>query len=257
MLSEQRAKAALALIEGQKGDYIKACNAKHSEVAVTQLFDWVHGAPFNFKCKPMTLTAAPSDNNYVLFRESFNDWVKAGNKGTPINKYGRLTDDIWGAMFDLYEFNFQEELGEDPAGLRSKLKWVDDGNKALGFGEKHPIDPGEADGTANQTDRRVEALMFEDDEETLPKLDQTNGEDVYEGVTYGKVPVTPMVSAKKCTAYWEVKVDPTTGAAVMASSGESRSMIVSAPGLADGAAVIFAVSQRVGGNASIQTDELK
>ena len=200
-LSEHRAKAVLALVEGNRDAFIKECTAKHTEVDVTQLFDWTHNNPdFNFACKPTTLKAAPSDENYYLFRKSYNAWVKGAaaaseTRGTKIGETGRVQPDIWGAMFDLYEYGLRKELGEDEDGvaaLRSPdtLKWVDDSKKTIGFGEKHPTAKNTVDGTRSQADRRVEVLLFEEDD--APDLAASNGSDVYDGVTYGREAVKPL-----------------------------------------------------------------
>ncbi|MBN1575995.1 MAG: hypothetical protein JW913_05545 [Chitinispirillaceae bacterium] len=237
-LSEHRANAVLALIEGNRQTFIDACIAKHSEADVTQLFDWTN-RQYGFTCKPTVMDRAPSDENYVRFRSSFNKWVagppeegEADSRGTEINDYGRLQPDIWGAMFDLYAHNLRGELGEKEAGvndLRGKLVWVDGSNKTIGFGEKHPTKENTIDGTRSQEDRRVEVFLF--DEKEKPDLAATNGEDVYDGETYEKTPVEPMVSAKKWTAMWEVKKDPETGEEMPARMDETRNMIIEAPGL--------------------------
>ncbi|MGE5787890.1 MAG: peptidoglycan-binding protein, partial [Myxococcales bacterium] len=203
-LSEHRAKAVLALVEGKKDDYIATCGAKHSEVDVTQLFDWVN-RHIGFTCKPAVMDRPPSDENYVKFRKSFNLWVKNGPaegekepRGTEIGQYGRLQPDIWGAMFDLYEYNLRDELGEDSGGvttLRQGLTWVDGGKKTAGFGEKHPTTENAVDGMRSQADRRVEVLMFDDGEE--PNLAATNGEDVYDGVTFERRRVEAMKTARR------------------------------------------------------------
>src|SRR5512133_833120 len=202
-LSEHRAKAVLALVEGKKDDYIAACGAKHSEVDVTQLFDWVN-RQFGFTCKPTVMDRAPSDENYVKFRKSFNLWVKNGPaegekepRGTKIGDYGRLQPDIWEAMFDLYEYNLRDELGEDSDGgatLRQGLTWVDGDKKTVGFGEKHPTTENAVDGMRSQADRRVEVMFFDGGEE--PDLAGNNGEDIYDGVTFERRRVEAMTSAK-------------------------------------------------------------
>jgi outer membrane protein OmpA-like peptidoglycan-associated protein len=205
-LSEHRAAAVLALIEGDQEAYVAACKAKHSEVDVTQLMDWTNKT-YHFKCKPTKLTAAPSDENYVLFRKSYNDWCKGpvdtaegeiGPRGTAIGKYGRVQDDIWAAMFDLYEHNLRQELGEDAAAvqaLRGKVVWVDEGAKFVGYGESHPTAKNTIDGTRSQADRRVEVFLF--DEKDAPDLASTQGADVYDGVSFEKKTVEPLVSAKR------------------------------------------------------------
>ncbi|HMA97499.1 MAG TPA: OmpA family protein, partial [Polyangiaceae bacterium] len=207
-LSEHRAKAVLALVEGKKDDYIAACGAKHSEVDVTQLFDWVN-RQFGFTCKPTVMDRPPSDENYVKFRKSFNLWVKNGPaegekepRGTEIGQYGRLQPDLWGAMFDLYEYNLRDELGENSDGvatLRQGLTWVDGDKKTVGFGEKHPTTENAVDGMRSRADRRVEVLLFDGGEE--PDLAGKNGEDIYDGVTFERRRVEAMKSARKVDCF--------------------------------------------------------
>jgi outer membrane protein OmpA-like peptidoglycan-associated protein len=249
-LSEERANAVLALLEGDRNAYVNLCTARNSEVDVTQLFDWTHNNPsFSFECKPTTLIAAPSDENYYLFRKSYNRWVDGATaagetRGTKIGEYGRLQPDIWEAMFNLYEYGLREELGEDDAGvtaLRGKLQWVDDTKKTIGFGESHPVDENRPDGMRSQVDRRTETLLFDAGEE--PDLAATNGEDVYDGVTYEKKPIEPMMSAKRWTAKWEVKTDPATGEEMPAKMGERRTMTLTAPAIAIGEPLVFKVYQ--------------
>ncbi|MGE5785915.1 MAG: hypothetical protein ACM3ZE_15060, partial [Myxococcales bacterium] len=74
------------------------------------------------------------------------------------------------------------ESSNGVATLRQGLTWVDGDKKAVGFGEKHPTTENAVDGMRSQADRRVEVLMF--DEEELPNLAATNGADVYDGVTF-------------------------------------------------------------------------
>ncbi|MGC4065217.1 MAG: OmpA family protein [Polyangiaceae bacterium] len=235
-LSEERAKAVLALIEGDKEAYVAACKAKHSEVDVTQLMDWAHNT-YEFKCKPTKLTAAPSDENYVLFRKSYNDWCKGslaegeiGPRGTPIGPYGRLQDDIWAAMFELYEHNLRQELGEDAAAvqtLRGKVTWVSDSKKSVGYGESHPTAKNTIDGTRSQADRRVEVMMFDDGEE--PNLLNFNGEDVYDSDTYKRT----NIDAPPQEQLVEVRVCDPTGAAIPFAPFKLRSCGSGAEGIAD------------------------
>ncbi|MGE5783219.1 MAG: hypothetical protein ACM3ZE_01455, partial [Myxococcales bacterium] len=123
--------------------------------------------------------------------------------------------------------------------------WVDGGKKAAGFGEKHPTTENAVDGMRSQADRRVEVLMFDDGEE--PDLAATNGEDIYDGVTFERTHVEPMKSARPWRAYWEVKIDPATGEELPARMGDVRKMILEAPGLGAGEMVEFEVLRECGG----------
>jgi outer membrane protein OmpA-like peptidoglycan-associated protein len=199
-LSNLRGKAVLALIEGDKGAFVEACKAKHSEVDVTQLMDWVHNQ-YGFTCKPTVMDRAPSDENYYRFRTSYNKWVRGtldkdemGPRGTAIGDTGRLSPDIWEAMFDLYEHNLRQELGEDSAGvaeLRKAIAWVDSNKKYVGYGEKHPTMPGTADSTRRDADRRVEVMFF--DEQEAPNLAATQGDDIYDSGPLRRRPSAPDV----------------------------------------------------------------
>jgi hypothetical protein len=214
--------------------------------------DWTNKT-YHFKCKPTKLTAAPSDENYVLFRKSYNDWCKGspaedeiGPRGAPIGPYGRLQNDIWAAMFELYEHNLRQELGEDAAAvqaLRGKVVWVDEGAKFVGYGESHPTAKNTIDGTRSQADRRVEVFLF--DEKDAPDLETTQGADVYDGVTFERKTVEPLLSAKPWKAYWEVMLDSNTGEELPARMGDVRRMILEAPGLGEGVEVRFLVTQLV------------
>jgi hypothetical protein len=71
----------------------------------------------------------------------------------------------WGALFDVLQFGISQELGvtvKEVAPLREKIKWLDDGRKALGFSEHHPIDAVGADNYESQSNRRVELLFFKE-----------------------------------------------------------------------------------------------
>jgi len=90
------------------------------------------------------------------------------------------------------------ELGENSVGvatLRQGLTWVDGEKKTVGFGEKHPTTENAVDGMRSQADRRVEVLMFDDGEE--PDLAATNGEDIYDGVTFERRRVEAMKTARR------------------------------------------------------------
>src|SRR5690606_32320048 len=58
---------------------------------------------------------------------------------------------------------------KEVASLRANIKWLDDGRKALGFSEHHPIDAVGTDNYESQSNRRVELLFF-DEKDILPDL---------------------------------------------------------------------------------------
>ena len=243
-LSEERAQSVLALLTGDRDSFVAVCSARNSEVDVTQVMDWSR-RQYGFACKPTTLLAPPSSDNYVLFRRSFNAWVDDGadvgeDRGTKIGPTGRLLPDIWSATFDLYEYALGEELGEDGVGLaalRAKLQWVDDSRKLLGFSKLHPVDENRPDGMRSQEDRRVEVMMFDaGDEPDLAEAEaDPEGAVLYDSETYERTTIPPMLSAKPWLAYWD---DDST-----VKLGDVRGMLLDAPGLPAGESVKLVVLQ--------------
>jgi Raf kinase inhibitor-like YbhB/YbcL family protein len=201
-LSEERAKVALALLLGKRDDFIKLCDKRHDEVDVTQIFEWAANA-FGFACKPTTLLAAPSDERYHQFRMSFNAWVDARDpvvetdsrsNAAKLPDRGRLDKSIWGAIFDLYEYDLRVETEEMASGvnaLRNKLVWVDKSRQTMGFGEKFPVDNLAKDDFRSQSNRRVEILMFDPGEEPDLAAAESNpeGTELYLQGIYAKRPV--------------------------------------------------------------------
>jgi outer membrane protein OmpA-like peptidoglycan-associated protein len=258
-LSEERAGTAHAMLVGNRDDFIKFCDGRHDEVDVTQIFDWTTRA-YGFTCKPTTLTAKPSDERYKQFRESYNNWIneprdqatEPDERGGPeLAKTGRLDKSIWGAIFDLYEHNLRQELGETASGvadLRSdtNLVWVDPNRQALGFSEHFPIDNLGRDNYRSQANRRVEILFFDPDE--IPDLDLGGGapemSDIYLPGHYDRKHLDPMLSAMPWKAYWD-KLDPPV------TAGEMREMILDAPGLPPTTPMVFTVKEKV--NAALHT----
>jgi len=243
-LSEERAKAVLALLTGDRDAFVSLCDKRHDEVDVTQVFDWSANA-YGFTCKPTRLDAPPSDQRYVQFRESFNHWIDDRDpasepdprSATKIGNTGRLDKSIWGAIFDLYEHNLRQELGETAkatAGLRAKLSWVDDQRRSLGFGEHFPAEASGRNDFRSQTNRRVEILFFE--KGATPDLAQAQsnpaGTDIFAPAAWPTDSVVPMASAKRWTATW---------ASDKAWMDSKLEMELHAPGLADGQRVEFDV----------------
>lgn len=251
-LSEERAQVALALLRGNRAEFVRLCQARHDEVDVTQIFHWA-AHHYGFSCQPTRLDAPPSDQRYQQFRDSYNAWLEARDPATepdprgsaPLARWGRLDPTVWGAIFDLYEHKLREELGEDAAGvagLRSKLVFVDDARPALGFSEYFPIEELGVDNYKSQANRRVEVLFFEDGEE--PDLEHAEADpetaEVYLPGVYRRTPLAPLPSAKPWRAYWERQEEP-------ANMGEVRFMVLDAPGLPSGCPVVMEVTEFIEG----------
>jgi|GEM_PF-2509126 len=243
-LSEERAIGILALLSGDRDAFIAVCDKRHDEIDVTQIFDWTANA-YGFSCKPTRLDAPPSDQRYLQFRESFNDWVDSRDpssepdprSATKIGKTGRLDKSIWGAVFDMYEHNLRQELNEnatEAAALRAKLSWVDAERKALGFGEHHPVDEAGRNNFRSQTNRRVEILFF--DNGSTPDLAQAQANpaetDMFTPSAWPTESVAPLANAKRWTAKWESD---------KAWMDSKLAMELHAPGLAAGLPIEYTV----------------
>jgi outer membrane protein OmpA-like peptidoglycan-associated protein len=257
-LSEERAKVALALLQGKRDEFIMLCDKRHDEVDVTQIFEWAANA-FGFACKPTMLSAAPSDDRYHQFRTSFNAWVDARDPiaetdprshSSKLADRGRLDKSIWGAIFDLYEYELRVEMEETASGvnaLRDKLVWVDKSRQTMGFGEKFPVDNLAKNDFRSQSNRRVEILMFDSGEEPdLAVAESTpDGTELYLPGTYAKRPVA-MSSAGPDYAWFEAEqLDVAEGDAstiTMDSSlpdNSAQAGVFSSPPSVDLASVVF------------------
>jgi hypothetical protein len=226
-LSEQRAKTVLAMLTGDRKAFVDLCEARRNfagadkiEIDVTQIFDWTTRA-FGFTCKPTTLEARPSYERYGQFRTSFNDWVDGrdaqrepdARAPSKLATSGGCDKTIWGAIYDLYEFNLREELGETAVGvenLRNLMVWVDPSRKALGFGERFPIDAGDKNDYRSQANRRVEILMFDPGEEPDLEAAQAQPEttEIYLPGCYEKIPLPPIATDAVGLEFVEVGMEP-------------------------------------------------
>jgi outer membrane protein OmpA-like peptidoglycan-associated protein len=215
-LSEERAKVALAMLSGDRGNFAKLCQKRHDGVDLTQIFHWVADSPdFGFDCKPTKHDQPPSTATITHFKQAydaafdakFKDMSGAKKFGTA---NGTIDEALWGAIFDCYEYGLCCELGDietskegkdELTRLRSELRWVDDNHKTMGFGERFPVDNVTKNDFRSQSNRRVEIMMFDEGEE--PDLDAAasspEGIETYLPGVYGKVAVKPMVSARPIT----------------------------------------------------------
>jgi len=106
--------------------------------------------------------------SFISFRSPTALTSGLGSSAADLSVDGDVGELTWGAIFDCYELALRLELGEDAggvAGLRSKLKFVDSDRKALGFGERFPVEELGVDQFRSQLNRRVELLFFDPGEE--------------------------------------------------------------------------------------------
>jgi len=258
-LSKLRAQLALALLEGDRESFKTVADQRHKPADVNQILSWVSKAfpelqappPKTgpaFDCDPGKITDVVNQAKVRKFQAEYNAIKSSLGVTTPdISVDGSVGKETWGAFFDCYEFALQQELGEDVPGLatlRNKLQFVDGARKALGFGERFPIEELGVDNFRSQTNRRVEILFFEPGEE--PDLahaeDDPETSELYLPGFFERTPLEPMLSAKPFTATWDA---PT------ASINTTRRILLDAPGLPAGTAL--AIDIRLVGGGSIAT----
>lgn len=177
LLSEERARVALALLKGDpasRESFKDLCNNRHKIADINQILSWVarEFADFDkpkFACDPGRVDDVAKPAAVSRFQEAFNAHkTTLGSSAPNLLVDGKVGKETWGAFFDCYDFALRRELGEDPttlADLRSKLTFTDPSREALGFGEHFPIEELGVDNFQSQTNRRVEILFFEQGEE--------------------------------------------------------------------------------------------
>ncbi len=243
-LSEERAKCAVAVLEGDRDTFVDLVNERFKVADYKQIYSWCTQAfeDVNFTCDPGAI-----DNNKFsgvqptkLFQQNYNDnKVALGAEHHPDLKVdGAVGAKTWGAIFDVYEFALQQELGEDSAGLaelRDKVFWVDDDRKALGFSEHHPVDKVGLDNVRSQANRRVEVLFFAIGDEPDLVLAESDPDlsEIYLPVEYQHRAIEPMVSAKPWKAQWTDE---------LAQMDKACLMKLNAPGLVPGVPLNFHIS---------------
>ena len=204
-LSRQRAKLSLALLEGDRDSFATLADQRHKPEDINQILSWVSTALSGlvFHCDPGKISGVVDQAKLRAFQTDFN--ANSSALGSPVAKIsidGSVGKETWGAFFDCYEFALQQELGEDAPGvatLRSKLQFVDGARKALGFGERFPIEELGVDEFRSQTNRRVEILFFEPGEE--PDLahaeEDPETSELYLPGFFERTPLPPSPSARR------------------------------------------------------------
>jgi len=224
-LSELRAEAVFAILRGgdeQRGRFVEIAQETGTVEDWKQILKWSTSA-FSAPLEPLTLededeeaeTPAEADTGTLnfsgadpgvidnnassgieaarAFQTAYNGNLKPLGDKSEISVDGAVGKQTWGAIYDLYQYNMAEELGESRKSmdeLRDQLAFLPDTEAFIGFGEAHPID-GAANNTASNANRRVELLLFEDghdpDLEVLKK-DPDNTE-LYSKDVFGRVAI--------------------------------------------------------------------
>ena len=178
-LSNERAKCTLALLEGQRSDFVSLAQGRHTPGDYKQILSFftksfadLDPGAGGFDCEPGAIDDNASTGGAAVkrFQTQYNaNKAAIGATDQPdLASDGAVGEATWGAIFDVLEFALQRELGEDAAGLaalRAELSFVDDKRKALGFSEYYPVDHVGRDNVRSQANRRVEVFFFDPGEE--------------------------------------------------------------------------------------------
>lgn len=235
-LSEERARCTLALLEGDREEFIRLVNNRHTVADYKQILFWSCGAfeDLNFTCHPGAI-----DNNAYTgiaairqFQKDYNHHKAQLGAAHQIELAvdGAIGPLTWGAIFDVYEHALSRTLGEKPGGvsaLREKIIWVDKERKSLGFSEHHPIDQMGLDDVRSQANRRVELLFFDAGDEPDLMLAESDPEmsDIYLAAEYKHASIEPMISALPWQAEWSQAI---------CNSETAGTILLQAPGLRAG-----------------------
>lgn len=184
-LSEARAGAVVALLEGKREDWDAAVKDWNAEEDVDVVLAWAASAR-GWPCHP----AQCKDP-----KEAVRELQAAYNRDFEqrIAVDGLVGPQTRGAWFDIYTRFLEERAGGADAltSLRGQLRWVSEDVKALACGEDYPLENPGQDGYRSKLNRRVEVVFFASAD--VPDLAQADpAAEVYSG-DYTFEPVEPTV----------------------------------------------------------------
>jgi hypothetical protein len=161
-LAEARAQTILGLLKGDRAAWMKGC-VQHSPDDLDAIFRWssfVHGY-LHVDISVDPLSPAASDDALANFRREYGDDARFGKKA---GEGSAMTDDDWGAVYDLYEQSLAAHLdpeSEALADLRGQLRFL--APASVGCGSSFAPSARSAPGAPSDA-RRVEILLFETDD---------------------------------------------------------------------------------------------
>lgn len=142
------------------------------------------------------------------FQTAYNENYKLlGGSGT-IAVDGDVGTQTWGAIYDLYQYNLAQELGETFEGLaelRARVHLLPTSKPYVGFGESAPVEAYQDDSDA-QSNRRVEVLFFESGQEPdVALLDESpHVSELYHGDVFTRIEIPGRPGGAK--AHWTIVV---------------------------------------------------
>jgi outer membrane protein OmpA-like peptidoglycan-associated protein len=157
----------------------------------------------------------------TAFQTAYNENYELLGGAGEISVDGEVGKQTWGAIYDLYQYNLAQELGETFEGLselQGLVHLLPTSKPYVGFGESAPADGAYANDTDEQVNRRVEVLFFAYGHE--PELavldDDPHVSELYHGEVFSRVEIPGRPGGAK--AHWTV--------VVACPDGEDRSVIL-------------------------------
>ncbi|MBN1759644.1 MAG: hypothetical protein JW863_15055 [Chitinispirillaceae bacterium] len=168
-LSQNRAKVVLSLLTGDDETFGEICHQVTRWMKVAdykQILTWL-SEKRGWNCNPGTIDNShdtQTQNAVNRFKQLYNSEGPGASWAPRIEpEWGDPnTKDTWKAYFHCYEEYIANELGTDISGLaeyRSMLHFAS-ANEWVGCNEYHPRTLPGIDGLTEQSNRRVEVLMF-------------------------------------------------------------------------------------------------
>ena len=192
-LSELRAQNVQYILDGNREAWADVSKGRHKVEDYQQIMTFLVENPrWKWACDPLGIDnswGSHTKDATGVFVDSYNEWLVKRSLAPP--KYIPLSTDLpkqidknpkhewptemWGAVYDLYEFELAAALQALPEALETRyrplLKFSDyaEETKYVSCGESFPIDSARKSNYRSQTNRRVELLFFDKDE--VPLID--------------------------------------------------------------------------------------
>ncbi len=211
-LSDLRAKAAKAVISGDRGGFAEISASKSKVEDVQRILMWA-AAERGWECHPGKVDDETGPKTRAAIRGFQREYNTDFEASIAVDAV--VGEKTWGAVFDVYGAAICKLLETDAAGLEAMQKsvvWVSPG--AIGAGEKYPIESSRKGDYRAEKNRRVEVLFFDPDE--APKPVQSSGDFGFSQILYDPtqyeyehLPCEPKTPATLLRAYFElVFLDP-------------------------------------------------
>ncbi len=175
LLSQKRADNVLYALRGERSKWISSSDSKYIVEDYKLILKWA-AKEFSWDCDPGEINDKhDSETSEALkgFQKSYNIEFNQS-----ISVDGKIGPQTWGAIYDVYMRKLEKILKTDSEGLnslRSKLVFLEKHKASVGCGEFFPIEEANKDEYRSSTNRRVEILFFESDEEPTLECHPTPG----------------------------------------------------------------------------------